>query len=468
MKTNLLKNTFIAITAAFITLFTLSFTAQAQTTYNLKIAGTQVTSDNCADLSVIEGVSGTVSYAPETNTLTLEDATINATKNAIYSEINGLSLKVVGTNNIHSSESGIQFTQPLTINGGGTLNVDDSANSGIYAEKTDLFIEDCTVNAKGFFYGITGYDGSVEQLIIRNAIVTVNGPGYAAITGFSVIVFEDCSLTAPEGAAFDLNLQGVAIDGALVKENVIIKPQNLTLYHLEVAGTKVTSANCADLSGINGVSGTVSFDPETNTLTLDNATINAEKNAISSNIEELTLKVVGTNNIHSAETGIMTTRALTINGGGTLNVEDIAHSAIYVYTDLFIENCTVNAKGFYYGIAGNEGSVEQFVIINAGVTAEGSYASIGKFNTVDLDGCTFTTPAGAAYDAALKGVALNGELVKEQVVITPQPDATAIDTPAADNARHGIYTLTGIRLESDFHQLPAGVYIVDGRKVVKQ
>ena len=44
-------------------------------------------------------------------------------------------------------------------------------------------------------------------------------------------------------------------------------------YELEIAGKKVTAANCNDLSAINGVSGTVKYDPTTKVLTLQNAVI---------------------------------------------------------------------------------------------------------------------------------------------------------------------------------------------------
>lgn len=44
-------------------------------------------------------------------------------------------------------------------------------------------------------------------------------------------------------------------------------------YGLLVAGVDVTSDNYLDLTEINGVSGKVYFDPNTRTLTLDNATI---------------------------------------------------------------------------------------------------------------------------------------------------------------------------------------------------
>ena len=46
--------------------------------YGIDIIGVPVTSENCNDLSVIDGVSGTVKYNPTTKTLTLENASIDA------------------------------------------------------------------------------------------------------------------------------------------------------------------------------------------------------------------------------------------------------------------------------------------------------------------------------------------------------------------------------------------------------
>ena len=48
-------------------------------------------------------------------------------------------------------------------------------------------------------------------------------------------------------------------------------------------------------------------------------------------------------------------------------------------------------------------------------------------------------------------------------------ELTGIDTPNADTAtKQGIYTLSGVRLEGELNDLPKGVYIVNGQKVVKQ
>ena len=250
-------------------------------------------------------------------------------------------------------------------------------------------------------------------------------------------------------------------------------------YDLSIAGVQVTSANCSDLSVIPGVSGTVKYDPTNEVLTLQNATIQKTNStiAIESNIHGLTIKVIGTNNL----TGTMAFyNAATITGRGTLNVEIQNYPAIYAYeTDLTIDGCTVNAKGRWgitgeentnsgmltiknstvtaegtyssiadfasltidgctvnakgqLGIAGNEDSSGMLAIKNSTVTAEGTFGSIVDFASLTLDGCAITQPAGAAFDASLHAVALNGEKVKSKVVISKS--STDIAEASAEQA----------------------------------
>ena len=64
-------------------------------------------------------------------------------------------------------------------------------------------------------------------------------------------------------------------------------------------------------------------------------------------------------------------------------------------------------------------------------------------------------------------MALNGEKVKTKVMITKV--STGIDTPITDTkTAQGIYTLSGVRLSGELKHLPKGIYIVNGKKVVKQ
>ena len=193
--------------------------------YDLWIAGVQVTSANCSDLSVISGVSGTVKYDPSTKTLTLQNATIQTnTANAIFSEIDGLTIKVIGTNNLTTGDySTLRFRKPLTITGGGVLN----ANSGIYygaiyAYGTNLTIDGCTVNAKGK-WGILGRNGSSEMLTIKNSTVTAEGTD-GSIDDIASLTLDGCAITQPAGAAFDSSLHAVALGGAVVTSKVVISP----------------------------------------------------------------------------------------------------------------------------------------------------------------------------------------------------------------------------------------------------
>ena len=384
--------------------------------YNLRIAGVQVTSDNCSDLSVIPDVSGTVKYDPSTKTLTLQNATIQTnTSTAIESSIDGLTIKVIGTNNLTTEDKVVFYLyDPLTITGGGVLSANSGTTSAIFARETNLTIDGCTVNAKSK-YGIAGYYGSSEMLTIKNSTVTAEGT-YGSIVYFAGLTLDGCAITQPAGAAFDASLNAVALGGAVVKSKVVISP--ITTYDLWITGVQVTSANCSNLSVISGVSGTVKYDPTNKVLTLDGATIQKTNTyaAIESSIDGLTIKVIGTNNLMST---LRVNRSATITGGGTLNVEIQDYSAIYVNeTNLTIDGCTVNAKG-KYGITGYDGSSETLTIKNSTVTAEGINGSITDFASLTLDGCAITQPAGAAFDASLKAVALGGAKVTSKVVISP-------------------------------------------------
>ena len=416
MKQHLLKNTYAAIVALFIAMMALPTTAQAQTKYGLWINRTQVTSDNCGDLSVIDGVEGTVKYDPDSKTLTLEGAKLNVEGkvDCIESSIDGLTIKVSGTNEVNAGDwPAIDVYAPTTITGGGTLNAEGRENCAIYAEGTDLTIKDCIVNVKGN-YGIAGYDGSKEKLLISKATVTAEGRE-GSICDFKEITLEDCAITQPAGATFDESKHAIVLNGETVKSEVKIVQ---TKYDLKICGTQVTSDNCGDLSGIDGVEGTVKYDPDSKILTLQNTKLNVEdENAIWSDIDGLTIKVSGTNELNAGETAIIVYAPTTLTGGGTLNAKSEKYTAIYAYeTDFTIKDCIVNAKG-NYGIAGNNGSNEKLLISNATVRAEGEAGSICDFKEITLEDCAITQPAGAVVDNSQGAVVLNGEIVTSEVKI---------------------------------------------------
>ena len=444
---------------------TITQTGEVQN-YDLQICGTQVTSDNCGDLSVIPGVSGTVRYDPSQKTLTLKNATINAEALCINSLIDNLTIKVSGTNELNSIDAAsICFNVTGTITGDGTLNINSQKNCGIYADQTDLTIENCIVNAKGR-WGITGWNGSTEKLLIKNATVTAEGKD-GSICDFSSLTLEGCAITQPAGAKFDPSQNAIVLNGEKVTSKVVITPQ-FTVYDLEIVGKKVNSENCGDLTIFDGVSGTVKYDPTNKVLTLKDAIISSTAtNAIVSYIDGLTINVIGTNSLTTYESATLSfTHPLTLTGGGALNVNSQKDCGIYLnHADLTIDDCIVNVKG-YYGIAGRDGSNEKLLIRNATVTAEGEQGSICDLASLTLEYSNITQPSGARFDESAHAVVLNGEKVKSKIVITRDP--AGINTPTIDTAaKQGIYTLSGAKLGGKVEDLPKGIYIVNGKKVVK-
>ena len=182
------KNTTIVI--AIVALLALAQQLKAQTKYDFAIAGTWVTSENCNDLTVIPGVEGSVKYDAENKTLFLKNAKIDGgNANAIYSTLEGLTIRVAGKNQMRSDfTSTIQFTQPMQIAGSGTLNVENTQGDAIYANATSLIIDACTLNARGLNYGIVGEDGkNNEKLTIKYATVTAEGKNIASIGCFKYL-----------------------------------------------------------------------------------------------------------------------------------------------------------------------------------------------------------------------------------------------------------------------------------------
>ncbi len=410
--------------------------AKAQETYGLKIAGVDVTSDNCDDLSVIDGVSGTVKYDATTKTLTLQDATITVTgdvEGIQNASVKRLIINVVGENHVVADDyPAIASFKAVTIQGGGTLNAESENRSAITTDVGSLTIDNCNVNAKGS-YGIRGNTGT-ESLIVKNdAVVTAEGNN-GSIAFFSSFTLEGGEkVLHPLGAVYDQSLKGVTFNGELVGTKVIIAKS--LVYGLKIAGIDVTNNNCGSLTQYAGVGGTVIYDPNTNVLTLDNATIALQGNteAITNYADSgLVINILGENKVTSNRSALSLAQPTTIQGGGTLNATSVNGAGIAIdSTRLTVNPCTVNAKGIY-GISGNGADATLSAKIGSTVTAEGSDGSVvgldslGLESDINLDtyvdigverGVAIITPNRAAFDKTLKAVAVNGTVTTDKVLI---------------------------------------------------
>ena len=436
--------------------------------YGIKIAGVDVTALNCKDLSVIGGVDGKISYDPETKILTMEDVTINATDfNGIWNRgIKGLKINLVGNNTITSSEACISISETSTISGSGTLRLKSSDNCGLYLPSS-LAVEGISLYTEGS-WGIAGYASqkSGNVLTICNAYVEATGSS-GSICDLQNLVLDGCSITQPNGAEFDAQSHSVLLNDEVVTDKVVIEPDS---YGIQIAGEYVTSLNCKDLSVIDGVDGKISYDPETNTLTMEDVTINATdfNGIVNRDVKDMKIKLFGNNIITSKNKVCITiNKTSTISGSGTLRLKSGENCGIYVKSSLTVEGVKLYAEG-YYGVAGDDGTCGEILTLrNSYVEATGRRGSICDLQNLVLDGCSITQPTGAAFDANVHAVALNGKVVTDKVVI--ESDNNSIGTITADvpARKQGIYNLNGVKLTQQWDDLPAGIYIVDGVKRVK-
>ena len=436
--------------------------------YGIKIAGVDVTALNCKDLSVIGGVDGKINYNPETKILTMEDVTINITgeKVGIWNRgIKGLKINLVGNNTITSSEACISISETSTISGSGTLRLKSSGNCGIFLPSS-LTVEGVKLYTEGS-WGIAGqvFQTSGNVLTICNAYVEVTG-SEGSIISVEDLLLDGCSITQPNGAEFDAQSHSVLLNGEVVTYKVVIEPDS---YGIQIAGEYVTFLNCKDLSVIDGVDGKISYDPETNTLTMEDVTINAtDFNGIwNRGVKDMKIKLFGNNIITSKKACISISETSTISGSGTLSLKSSGDCGLYMHTSLSVEDVKLYAEG-KYGVAGDDGTRGEILTLrNSYVEATGSSGSICDLQNLVLDGSSITQPTGAAFDTDKHAVALNGETVTDKVVI--ESDNNSIGTITADvpARKQGIYNLNGVKLTQQWDDLPAGIYIVDGVKRVK-
>ena len=188
-------STLLAVLALF------SLKVSAQTSYDLKVNGIAVTSDNAAAITG-DGITGTVKYDATSKVLTLDNATIAATggNNAITSHTDGLTIELVGTNTLSSaSASTVCLFKETTIEGKGSASAKSGNSTAIQMMSYPLTVKGgCTVTASGIG-GIAGIDGT-ETLTINASTIKASGFAFGAISDCSVDLI-DCKITS--GSYYD-------------------------------------------------------------------------------------------------------------------------------------------------------------------------------------------------------------------------------------------------------------------------
>lgn len=399
-------------------------TIQYTEDYGIKVAGIKVTNHNMADVLG----DGTVSYDPETLTLTLDGASIDGGDGSGIEAEQELHIKLEGSNTITCTRSlngtshGIWFKDKGYIEGPGSLSI--TAMYGIFAignnqPKALQILDGAQISAegdlKGIIAGITTISG--EETV-------VNAKGDDGSFGCTVLNLNDqLEITQPAGASFNLTKLAICVGrrNDIVTSWVTI--QKVNKYNIYVAGTQVTSLNQADVLG----DGTVSYDAETNTLTLNNANIEteAETEFVISAIE-INIRLEGENKITSKGSGIM---------GQTLNIEattDDSHGPgtldiIASYTGIRATN-SLNVCGGAHVSAESTGSyaiLTQFLTVSGAETVLGMKGEEGTYSgfAPELeDGLELTQPVGAYYNADTGHIVnTEGEPIKGEWVVIGAP-----------------------------------------------
>ena len=171
------------ITFLMMALVLTALSAQAATYYGFKIGGVAVNSDNYSNVTG-SNISGSVSYDPTTNTVTLNNVTISRTgtdNRAIQSDRSGLIVKLVGTNNLSaSSASVIRFNQPGSIVvASGTTTVTGGSEGGVYSNNVAVTVSGpgkLIVKSTSDKYGFEGKGtSSSSTLTFTNVNVEASG-----------------------------------------------------------------------------------------------------------------------------------------------------------------------------------------------------------------------------------------------------------------------------------------------------
>ena len=165
-----------------------------------------------------------------------------------------------------------------------------------------------------------------------------------------------------------------------------------TNYNLSVNGEQFTSEKLTIQCG----EGTATYDPATQNLTLDNASITnaVDYGGIDSKLtNDLTITLQGSNQItFSDNMGIKATGSVIFRGSGSLaiSVAGDTMDGISVGGDATMQNATVSVQAPAGIGVGCDGSL---ILDNAQLTSNGLYAGIDAANLVVKNGCTVNISA---------------------------------------------------------------------------
>lgn len=392
-----------------------------------------VNSENYADVLG----DGTLSYNPEQNTLTMNGTHLYG---LIVFDLckPDLRINIVGTQN--SIEGYCMINTSCTLVGNNTKKaVTSQLNVNSIGLASSLTIQNLAVEFIGSKLGFQSQSGTAS-LTLRNATVNANA-AEGVFKYIPSLVLEDCEILTPEGAYYDAEKKYIVDEsGNRVTGVVTIGPkvEPVVGYGIWIGFSpydrlEITSENCSDVLG----DGTVSYDPATNVLSLNNLQAPdgyielgeldydmsiQTMEAMNKDLAGIKVKVIGDNALGSLYFygGVNGT----LCGDGNLLLQknmDGPTPALHSWDNLLIEDCNLVARGgigiemwSYMGAPG------KLTIRNATIKIESSLQRecIESLTDLVLDGCYIYSPVGAHYDKEKYAIVdKDGKDVKGNLII---------------------------------------------------
>lgn len=186
-------------------------------------------------------------------------------------------------------------------------------------------------------------------------------------------------------------------------------------YDLDIAGTKVTVDNKADILG----DGAASYDPTSKTLTLSKD-ITSNWRVINSKISGLKIVVETNVTLESTSTNVSGEILLfisptTISGPGVLTLKGCSGYGVYVGGALIIDQAVINISGTRFGFSVLKGLSIKGSAVNISST-EAAFLGGGLTSPITLSNCHVSHPSGAEFKN-YKFVDANGDVCKAVTIL---------------------------------------------------
>ena len=472
-----------------------NLTIKPGTAYGLWICGVQLNSLNYTYLWELEYYSSMQNvaylyYTPSTKTLLMLNTTLlNSGYNLfppIHNEIDGLIINTSGGTHLigYSIDNGLygfESSANCTITGGGLLNV-SCGNTGhaIRVENSNMTINNAILTASGGTYGLYGNGNS--KIYVSNSTLNISGTEraiYVENNGFDPE--DNCYIITPtDGFKFDNSIYSIDASTSILIPATTVQTKQLTRYPLWINGKQITEANKNHIKSIlnsNSAEGSITFSPP-NKLLINNLKIlpggTLDDYFISTTLDELILDLTGISSMRATGKSLATTNNLTVTGTGSINIDTDDDNGIQVGGTLKITgSASFRGYGELLGISANK------LVMTPGTQLIASaYSASGRSllcnSAPQLDGVAL--PADMYYNPSLLCICYKANdqpVARNEVVINAKnvnTVATSIEEPDAfeTDAPTRVYTTTGqlVWQGTGQPQLPSGIYIVNGTKVV--